>query len=80
MLAITFDYGLGMPLFDTTNSRQAGVAAPPVVQYFERVLAFASRERFGRPAEPRAVQDHVAPASSTILSHTGRHTSVDTLR
>jgi thioester reductase-like protein len=45
---ITFAYGLGMPSFDTTNAVAAGLSPPPVRRYFERILRFATRTRFGR--------------------------------
>ncbi|MBM4268878.1 MAG: SDR family oxidoreductase [Deltaproteobacteria bacterium] len=48
VLSVTYAYGLGMPLFDDANAREAGVAAPPVSEYFERILGFAARTDFGR--------------------------------
>jgi thioester reductase-like protein len=63
VLSVTYAYGLGMPVFDTTNARGAGLAAPRVVEYFERILAFASRTHFGRRREnrERTALGHAAP-------------------
>ena len=48
VLSVAYAYGLGMPLFDDANARAAGVAAPPVAEYFARILGFAAQTDFGR--------------------------------
>jgi len=67
VLSVTYAYGLGMPIFDTTNTRSAGLAAPPVVDYFQRILAFAAKANFGRrqrrPGRTAVPTSVVAPAS-----------------
>jgi thioester reductase-like protein len=46
--SILFDYGLGMPSFDTSATRAAGLPAPAVMRYFDRILSFATASDFGR--------------------------------
>ena len=52
--SILFDYGAGMPIFDTTAARAAGVGAPAVTRYFGRILSFALSDDFGRARDARS--------------------------
>jgi thioester reductase-like protein len=46
--SIMFDYGLGMPRFDTSATRAAGIRPPTVLEYFGQILSFAVSRDFGR--------------------------------
>ncbi len=48
VIGILFAYGLGMPAFDTTSAVAAGLEPPTVTQYFEAILRYAAKTRFGR--------------------------------
>ncbi len=64
MLAITYAYGLGMPVFDDANARAFGLTPPSVTQFFRAILAFATARGFGaRPSPARR-----APAPDQITS------------
>jgi long-chain acyl-CoA synthetase len=68
VLDVTFAYGFGMPEFDTANARADGVAAPPVTEYFERILGFAFRNRFGRERVTGRPRDAEPGSSRRLIS------------
>ena len=61
ILDIMYDYGAGMPDFDTANAARLGLVAPRVIDYFQRLVRFASSTDYGRgrtrAAEPPAIAD-----------------------
>jgi nucleoside-diphosphate-sugar epimerase len=48
ILDVMYDYGRGMPDFDTTNAAHLCLVAPRVVDYFQRLVRFATSTDYGR--------------------------------